>query len=187
MELFRKAKTVRLRTVKDKYLIAQDDQESVYQDRDGSSRNALWTVEFVDGENFLRLISCYGKYLTASNTLFLPSATGRKVLQTNKTDSSVDWEPLRDGFQVRLRTRSGHFLRPNGGVPPWRNSVTHDIPHRSRTQEKVLWDVDVAEILPLHQRTQSEAKFNKSRSTSSGLATPKSTQKSVIRLEHLLL
>uniref|UniRef100_A0A5B7AT17 DUF569 domain-containing protein n=2 Tax=Davidia involucrata TaxID=16924 RepID=A0A5B7AT17_DAVIN len=147
MELFQKAKTVRLRSHHDKYLIAEDDEENVCQDRDGESKNAHWTVEFVNGDNFLRFKSCYGKYLTASNMPFLPGVTGRKVLQTlpKKMDSSVDWEPIRDGFQVRLRTRYGNFLRPNGGLPPWRNSVTHDVPHRNKTQEKILWDVDIVE------------------------------------------
>lgn len=153
MELFQNAKSVRLRSHHDKYLLAEYDQESVCQDRNGSCNNAKWTIEFVDSTNVLRLKSCYGKYLTASNVPFLLGMTGKKVLQTmpRKLDSSVEWEPIREGFQVRLKTRYGHFLRANGGLPPWRNSITHDIPHRTATQDWVLWEVDVVEI-----RTQSD-------------------------------
>lgn len=153
MELFHKAKAVRLQSHHDKYLTADEDEESVLQDRNGSSKNAKWTVEFVEKtDNVIRLKSCYGKYLTASNQPFLLGMTGRKVLQTvpNRLDSSIEWEPIREGHQVKLRTRYGQFLRGNGGLPPWRNSVTHDIPHRTSTQDWILWDVHVVEILVHH-------------------------------------
>ncbi|KAL0364098.1 UNVERIFIED_CONTAM: hypothetical protein Sangu_0507400 [Sesamum angustifolium] len=150
MELFQRAKAVRLKCSHDKYLTAEEDEESVTQDRNGSSRAAKWTVEFVDhSEDVIRLKSCYGKYLTASNQPFLLGMTGRKVLQTlpKRLDSSVEWEPVRDNGAVKLKTRYGQFLRANGGLPPWRNSVTHDIPHRTATQEWILWEVHVVEIL----------------------------------------
>ncbi|XAR65136.1 hypothetical protein NMG60_11009115 [Bertholletia excelsa] len=152
MDLFQNAKAVRLRSHHDKYLHADEDEESVLQVRDGSSRNARWSIELVDGsETVLRLKSCYGKYLTASNAPFLLGMTGRKVIQTlpsGRLDSSLEWEPIREGNCVKLRTRYGHFLRANGGVPPWRNSVTHDIPHRTATQDWILWDVHIVEIIP---------------------------------------
>ncbi|KAF5726793.1 putative Actin cross-linking protein [Tripterygium wilfordii] len=150
MEFFRKAKAVRLRGHHDKYLYADEDEESVTQDRNGSSKNARWAVEFAPGsESILRLKSCYGKYLTASNQPFLLGMTGRKVIQSlpRRLDSSLEWEPIREGSQIKLKTRYGNFLRANGGLPPWRNSVTHDIPHRTSTQDWILWDVDVVEIL----------------------------------------
>nr|GMD19593.1 uncharacterized protein LOC109161126 [Ipomoea batatas] len=150
MEMFHRAKTVRLRSHHDKYLTAEEDEESVTQDRNGAARSARWTVEFPENtDNVVRLKSCYGKYLTASNQPFLLGMTGRKVLQTlpRRLDSSVEWEPVREGNQVKLRTRYGQFLRANGGLPPWRNSVTHDIPHRTATQEWILWDVHVVDIL----------------------------------------
>ncbi|KAL1317400.1 hypothetical protein HN51_069483 [Arachis hypogaea] len=149
MDFFRHAKAVRLRSHHDKYLIAEDDEETVTQDRNGASKSARWHVEYVDSyDNIIRLKSCYGKYLTASTNPFLLGMTGRKVLQTlpSRLDSSVEWEPVKDGGRVKLKTRYGNFLRANGGVPPWRNSVTHDIPHRTATQDWVLWDVDVVEI-----------------------------------------
>ncbi|KAE9449229.1 hypothetical protein C3L33_18873, partial [Rhododendron williamsianum] len=149
MELFEKAKTVRLRSHHDKYLLAEEDQESVCQDRQGSIQRAKWTVEFVDGvDGVVRLRSCYGKYLTATDEQVLLGVTGRKVCQTlpRKLDSKVDWEPIRDGFQVRLKTRYGNYLRANGGLPPWRNSITHDIPHRHT--DWIMWEVDIVELRP---------------------------------------
>ncbi|KAL6187396.1 hypothetical protein ACLB2K_038795 [Fragaria x ananassa] len=149
MDFFHNAKAVRLRGRHDKYLLADEDEDTVIQDRNGSSKTAKWTVELVpDSDHVIRLKSCFGKYLTASNQPFLLGMTGRKVLQTlpRRLDSSVEWEPVREGHQVRLKTRYGNFLRANGGLPPWRNSVTHDIPHRTATQDWVLWDVDIVEI-----------------------------------------
>lgn len=148
MELFDRAKSVRLRSHHDKYLLAEEDEETVCQDRSGSSRRGRWIVEFVEHSNVLHLKSCYGKYLTASNIPFLLGMTGRKVLQTlpRRLDSSVGWEPIREGFHVKLKTQYGNFLRANGGLPPWRNSVTHDIPHRTATQDWILWEVDIIEI-----------------------------------------
>ncbi|CAI9761774.1 unnamed protein product [Fraxinus pennsylvanica] len=150
MDLFQNSKAVRLRSVHDKYLIAEEDEESVTQGRNGSSKNAKWTVEFVENsDNIIRLKSCYNKYLTASNQPFLLGMTGLKVLQTlpARLDSSIEWEPIREGNSVKLKTRYGQFLRANGGLPPWRNSVTHDIPHRTATQDWILWDAHVVEIL----------------------------------------
>lgn len=148
MEFFQKAKMVRLKSYHDKYLLAEDDEETVSQDRHGSRKNAKWTVEIHDTGDVIRLKSCFNKYLTASNLPLLLGVTGKKVLQTvpARLDSSVDWEPIREGSHVRLKTRYGNFLRANGGVPPWRNSITHDIPHRSSHQDWVLWDVEVVEI-----------------------------------------
>ncbi|KNA09712.1 hypothetical protein SOVF_151110 [Spinacia oleracea] len=161
MDLFYNAKTVRLKSHHDKYLIAEDDKESVTQDRNGSARNARWVVEPVKGSNhIIRLKSCYGKYLTASNQHFLLGMTGSKVLQTmpRKLDSSVEWEPTKDGSQVRLKTRYGNYLRANGGLPPWRNSVTHDVPHRTATQDWVVWNVDILEISDYSDKVDDEVK-----------------------------
>ncbi|XP_047319867.1 uncharacterized protein LOC124923911 [Impatiens glandulifera] len=150
MDLFHNAKAVRLRSHHDKYLLADEDQDSVSQDRSGSSKRARWYVEIVSGtDNIIRLKSCYGRYLTASNQPFLLGMTGRKVLQTlpSRLDSSLEWEPVREGDRIKLRTRYGNFLRGNGGVPPWRNSVTHDIPNRSSTKDWICWEVHVVEIV----------------------------------------
>ncbi|PPR82373.1 hypothetical protein GOBAR_AA38339 [Gossypium barbadense] len=129
MDLFLNAKSVRLRSHHDKYLVADEDEESVTQDRNGSSKAARWTVEFVPGsQTIIRLKSSYNRHCLGGST------------------RSVEWEPVREGCEVKLKTRYGNFLRANGGLPPWRNSVTHDIPHRTATQDWVLWDVDIVEI-----------------------------------------
>ncbi|KAL6598630.1 hypothetical protein ACP70R_046329 [Stipagrostis hirtigluma subsp. patula] len=155
MELFERARTVRLRSHHDKYLYAEEDETHVIQDRNASSPNARWLVEPVPhSPGVLRLRSRYGRYLSASNEPFvLGGVAGRKVVQTlpHRLDSSVEWIPVREGgaahaFAVRLRTRYGNFLRANAGLPPWRNSVTHDIPHRHTGW--VLWDVEVIQVLP---------------------------------------
>ncbi|CAL0331474.1 unnamed protein product [Lupinus luteus] len=148
MDFFHHAKTVRFRSIHHKYLTAEEDEESVSQHRKGSSKNAEWIIEHVPQyDNVIRLKSCYGKYLTASNHPCLFGMTGRKVLQTlpQRLDSSVEWEPVKYGALVKLRTRYGNFLRANNAMPPWRNTVTHDIPNRSVTQDWILWDVDVVE------------------------------------------
>lgn len=151
MEVLEKASAVRLRSHHDKYLIAAEDEERVEQGREGSGRGARWSVERV-GDGAVRLKSCFGKYLTASNMPFLLGMTGKKVVQSlprgGRLDSSVEWEAVGEGVQVRLRTRYGQFLRANGGVPPWRNSVTHDVPHRTATQDWVLWDVELVDLRP---------------------------------------
>ncbi|CAN8235871.1 unnamed protein product [Cochlearia groenlandica] len=149
MEFFNKAKAVRLHNVHEKYLMADEDEETVTQDRNGSDKRARWTVEPVRGSfEVIRLKSCYGNYLTASNERFLLGATGRKVVlsKPSRLDSSLEWEPVREGTKMKLKTRYGNFLRANGGLPPWRNSVTHDSAHSS---DSFLWDVDIVEILVL--------------------------------------
>ncbi|CAL5078904.1 unnamed protein product [Urochloa decumbens] len=165
MELFERARTVRLRSHHDKYLYADEDESHVVQDRNAASPNARWVVEPVPhSPGVLRLRSRYGRYLSASNEPFLLGVTGRKVLQTlpHRLDSSVEWVPVRDdarnraGPGARLRTRYGNFLRANAGLPPWRNSVTHDTPHRHAGW--VVWDVEVVQaVIPGPDSSSSDA------------------------------
>ncbi|KAG8383921.1 hypothetical protein BUALT_Bualt04G0064300 [Buddleja alternifolia] len=159
---------------KDKYLVAEEDRLTITQGRDGSSENAVWIVEFVEGKDCVRLKSCFGTYLTASNTPFVPGVTGKKVIQTRpcQSDPATEWEPLRDGMQVRLRSLWGNFLRPHGSLPPWRNSVTHDIPHLSKTYEKVLWAVEVVEKCTDCPRARLDSEFTRSRSFSALSGSP---------------
>lgn len=151
MDILHNAKVVRLRSHHGKYLHANSDQDSVSQDRNNTASSNRWTVEFVnntpDDITIIRLKSCYNKYLTSSNHPFLLGMTGKKVLQTvpSRLDSSVEWEPIGDGKLVKLKTIYGHYLRANGGLPPWRNSVTHDIPHRTATQDWIMWEIEIVE------------------------------------------
>ncbi|XP_027074591.1 uncharacterized protein [Coffea arabica] len=147
MELLAGAKIIRLRTHKGKYLIAGDDEESVRQDRDGSMKQARWRVEFVDGNDGVRLKSCYGKYLTATNEPIVPRTKGHKVLQTLPTrlTSAIEWQVERQGSELRFKTHYGQFLRPYGGLPPYRNRVGHDVPCRTHTEDKILWELDILE------------------------------------------
>lgn len=151
MQLFDKAKAVRLKSHLGKYLVADDDETTVRQSRNGAWLNARWTVEFVEGKggDGIRLKSCHGLYLTAADEPFLLGMTGKKVLQKlpeKQTDLAIEWRPVREGRSVKLMTESGKFLRANGGSPPWRNSVTYDVPNRTATQSWVLWEVEVVDI-----------------------------------------
>lgn len=47
---------------------------------------------------------------------------------------------------MNLKTQDGKFLRANGNNPPYRDSVTHDIPWVG--QDLILWDVEVVENMP---------------------------------------
>lgn len=192
MEFFQKAKSVRLKSNHDKFLHADPDQESVYQDRSGSTKTVKWTVEFPEGiDNVIRLKSCYGKYLTALDEQHLFGVTGQKVVQSlpSKLDSLVEWEPIKEGSVVKLKTRYGNYLRANSGLPPWRNSVTHDIPHRH--QDWILWTVDTVELLPESPDeilSQSESVGDDDLSQSFNLTTPRfSRSQSAVKSEGRLI
>ncbi|KAM7506685.1 hypothetical protein LguiA_017138 [Lonicera macranthoides] len=173
MKYFEKAKAVRLQSHHGKYLVADDDEKTVRQSRNGSSHKARWTVEFVKAKsNAIRLKSCHGLYLTATADPFLLGMTGKKVIQSSlsstKMENATEWEPIKEsGYQIKLRTTEGKFLRANGGTPPWRNSITHDVPHRTATQDWVLWGVDVVDInlsvlasMPSHLSSVSSFAFS---------------------------
>ncbi|QHO40024.1 hypothetical protein HN51_006139 [Arachis hypogaea] len=153
MEFFQNAKVVRLKSYHDKYLMANGDGETIYQDLQGCYDNAKWTVEILNHDNnLIRLKSFFGNYLTATNIPFLLGSAGKKVMQQPLpsnllNSSSFEWEPIRDGMLVKLKTRDGGgFLRANDfRLRPWKNSVTHDNPHRTATANWILWDVEIVE------------------------------------------
>ncbi|KAL8478367.1 hypothetical protein ACS0TY_030325 [Phlomoides rotata] len=83
MEFFTKTKAVKLKSHIGKYVVADDDQSSTRQSRDGAAGRAPWLVELVDtNPHVVRLKSCYNRYLTAAADPFLFGMTGHKVLQT---------------------------------------------------------------------------------------------------------
>lgn len=189
MEFLSKAKVVRLRSHLDKFLVADDDEKTVRQSRNGASVRARWTVELIEGKNnVIRLKSCSsGKYLTPSSEPFLTGMTGKKVVQdipANKRDSSMEWEPIKenDGL-VKLKSKDGKFLRANGGTPPWRNSVTYDLPQRSATRDWVLWGVDVVDSMPVLESQESFASDLSPRSSFND--SPRSSFSSVPEIERV--
>lgn len=144
MEFFRDVHSVRLLGHKGKFLWADDDRRSVAQKKGQDSYGVIWRVEIVPGRNAIRLKSVYDLYLMASDYPFLLGATGKKVMQSfDSSAENVEWEPISEGAFVKFRTRGDKFLRANGGVPPYRNSVTHDVPVLASNQHVVLWEVDV--------------------------------------------
>ncbi|KAG6405563.1 hypothetical protein SASPL_133154 [Salvia splendens] len=84
----------------DKYLTADEDMESVIQG-EYQRPQSVWTVELVEYRDAIRLRSCFGMYLIASNIPLLPGVTARKAVQTVSppSDPAIEWEPLRDGMQ----------------------------------------------------------------------------------------
>lgn len=118
----------------------------------------------------IRLQSQNGLYLKASERRFLLGATGRKVTQEailSRVDASCEWEAASEVINdiagcstaggvgdgdgrsrfVKLRSkRYGTFLRANGGLPPYRNTVTHDVPWLGITQDSIIWEVEVVDF-----------------------------------------
>ncbi|KAK3429793.1 hypothetical protein EUGRSUZ_E01287 [Eucalyptus grandis] len=156
MDFFCNAKAVCLRSCDGQYLVVVVDEvvilhdgetrlgESTWQEETGRQDSTRWSVEFIDNTNsFLRLKSCYGKYLTASDQPSLFGMTGCKVLLSlpSLLDSSLELEPVMEGTHVKLRTHYDTFLRANRDHPMYPNSITHNLPHRTT----ILWDVEVVE------------------------------------------
>ncbi|KAF3457461.1 hypothetical protein FNV43_RR02119 [Rhamnella rubrinervis] len=159
MELFRNAKVVKLISYHVAYLRAGLDEESVIQGRNGTYPTASWTVEIVSNSGskpIIRLKSCYDKYLTASDLPLMLGWTGQKVFQTRPQDlgPSVEWEvDIISGNKVRLKNLSRNsFLRANGGILPWRNTVTHQI-QNGESNNDWNWDVQIVQ-----RHSQSPAK-----------------------------
>ncbi|RRT60929.1 hypothetical protein B296_00016901 [Ensete ventricosum] len=192
MEFFEEASTVRLRSIHNTYLVAEEYSQGVRLDRDGSCDGARWTVEiftYLGDQHRLRLKSFYGRYLAAhrTETAFL-RLTGNKVFQEEPLcfGPRVNWMPLRDGRRVRLKCVFDKFLRANAGPPPWGNSVTVDTPSYPYTRYWILWDVEILEtsapppVSPVHICGGASC-------SSSPLTTDAAAAISIVRIPILLL
>ncbi|CAH1437651.1 unnamed protein product [Lactuca virosa] len=157
MNIFRDDLIIRLKYGKDRYLIAEQDEESVSKCRDGSTKNAQWTIEMNDEES-LFLKSCYGKYLTASNQPSIPGMIAKhlKVTQTSpeKKNTSHQWLPVSQSpmiqsdpvkqYSIWLKTPHGSYLEAHTG----RNLITHDLLRRkgcNPLNKKILWHIEIVE------------------------------------------
>ncbi|XP_015868891.3 uncharacterized protein LOC107404353 [Ziziphus jujuba] len=148
MEFFPNGYVVRLRNHHKKYLFAKNDRETVGQDKHGSYNGTRWTVELVTGFNsVIRLKSCHGKYLTASDQPLILEGLGRsmKVVQTlpSPVDSTIDWEPIRVGQHIRLKSRRhsvDSFLRGSGSLRFY--SVSHYPAQVDTDKDSLDWDVE---------------------------------------------
>ncbi|KAF3457565.1 hypothetical protein FNV43_RR02223 [Rhamnella rubrinervis] len=165
--MFHNGMVVKLQSYHEKYLHAVDDQKSVIQGDNVAINNVKWTVESVPGsDSLIRLKSCYGKYLAASDEPFILSFTGFQVHQTLRgqcPDSSIEWEPIRVGNQVVKfkNSRFDTFLRANNWVPPWRYSVTHKIPLRSSTK-RLEWNLIIVDTAEQSSFSRPEMQANQS-------------------------
>ncbi|CAH9090771.1 unnamed protein product [Cuscuta europaea] len=180
MEHLENAKVIRLKEYKKgKFLVADKDQKTLRRGGNGSSQNALWTVEMVaEGTHrYLRLKSCHGKYLTASNMPLLPRGRCQKVVQSlpDRLNSATEWEMEGEGV-VRLRTRYGQFLKQYGGVMPWRHSLVHN----GHAKRSALWEIQVVDqaaaeaaraMVHHHRRAASDSTFS-TRNTFSAFKFP---------------
>ncbi|CAK9866431.1 unnamed protein product [Sphagnum jensenii] len=96
----------------------------------------------------IRLKSINNLYLTALEEAFLLGETGNKVQQSysSKADSAVEWHPIHvtGENRIKLKTMRGTYLRANGGIPPYKNSVTHDSTKKAVSLNSFLWEVEIA-------------------------------------------
>lgn len=161
MEFFQRAKVFRLKTSnQSKYLLADPDEDTVKQTRDSSSANTRWSIELVEGKSHvIRLRSCHSwKYLAASEEAFLLGMTGKRVAQRPWLGPTVEWEPIQEGPYIKLKSHTGTFLRANRGLPPWRNTITHDLPgHWTTSESMILWIVDIVQLD--HKSTNGDSKL----------------------------
>lgn len=171
MEVFKNDMIIRLKNGQEKYLIAQQDKDSVSKSKDGFTKNAQWTIE-VNDEESVYFKSCYGKYLTASNQPSIPGMVARnlRVTQTlpEKKNTSHLWIPVgpsdpREPNLIWLRTLHGSYLKAHSGPSSLKTLITHDLIRKDKPEshnKKILWQVEVVDF-PSEVLKHSESVMSK--------------------------
>ncbi|XBJ26513.1 hypothetical protein VPH35_003915 [Triticum aestivum] len=147
MELFKDARSVRLRSHLGTYLCALDGVAVSHGHR-RNSRGTVWAVELA-GDDYVRLQGHRGLYLGATELPADVLGRGRGtraccgVVQGSPScpnDNAFLWSPLREGEHLALSGPYGRLLRARFGRTPQDNSVTVDL---DADPEESSWVVEV--------------------------------------------
>ncbi|XP_065008971.1 uncharacterized protein LOC135639124 [Musa acuminata AAA Group] len=150
MEFFEGAMTVRLQSCHGTYLVVDEHWHRVMLRSDRFCDGARWTVVIVtdaSGQRRLRLRSFYGRYLAphpTDDSIFF----GRKVM-LDDLGPGVNWEPLRENSDVRLRCVFNQFLRADSVNLTWREPVTVDYRSILGIRRRFLWRVEAIGVAPV--------------------------------------
>ncbi|CAL9093412.1 unnamed protein product [Musa textilis] len=155
MEFLEGVATVQLQSCHETYLVVDEDSHRVTLRSDRFSDGAWWTVVItnVDGQQRLRLKSFYGRYL-APHPTDASVIYGRKVFLDN-LGLDVNWEPVREGIDVRLKCHFDQFLRADSDSLRWCESGT--VPGRSEDSDRAFCGASNASgwLLLLHHHWRS--------------------------------
>ncbi|XP_044445320.1 uncharacterized protein [Triticum aestivum] len=158
MELFKDARSVRLRSHLGTYLCALDGVAVSHGHR-RNSRGTVWAVELA-GDDYVRLQGHRGLYLGATELPADVLGRGRGtraccgvVLGSPScpNDNAFLWSPLREGEHLALSGPYGRLLRARFGHTAQDNAVTVDLdadPEESSWVVEVVPAAEAALLLP---------------------------------------